>query len=70
MRVVRLCAMGHLSQHLQGCACFCFKLVPVSECTKIARFSAVAAAILTAPLRNRTTFKALSCAFWLAIKHR
>ena len=32
------------------------------ECTKIARFSAVAAAILTAPPQNRTIFKAPRCA--------
>ena len=33
-----------------------------SECTKIARFSAVAAAIFTAPPQNRAIFKAPRCA--------
>ena len=32
------------------------------ECTKIARFSAVAAAIFTAPPQNRAIFKATRCA--------
>ena len=39
-----------------------------SECTKIARFSAVAAAIFTAPPQNRAIFKAPRCAISSAKK--
>ena len=39
-----------------------------SECTKIARFSAVAAAIFTAPTQNRAIFKAPRCAISSAKK--
>ena len=39
-----------------------------AECTKIARFSAVAAAILTAPPQNRVIFKAPRCAISSAKK--
>ena len=39
-----------------------------SECTKFARFSAVAAAILTAPPQNRAIFKAPRCAISSAKK--
>ena len=38
------------------------------ECTKIARFSAVAAAIFTAPPQNRAIFKAPRCAISSAKK--
>ena len=38
------------------------------ECTKIVRFSAVAAAICTAPLRNCAIFKASRCAISLRSK--
>ena len=38
------------------------------ECTKIARFSAVAAAIFTAPPQNRSIFKAPRCAISSAKK--
>ena len=40
----------------------------VPECTKIARFSAVAAAIFTAPPQNRVIFKAPTCAISSAKK--
>ena len=40
----------------------------VTECTKIARFSAVAAAIFTAPPQNRAIFKAPRCAISSAKK--
>ena len=39
-----------------------------AECTKIARFSAVAAAIFTAPPQNRAIFKAPRCAISSAKK--
>ena len=39
-----------------------------AECTKITRFSAVAAAIFTAPLQNRAIFKAPRCAISSAKK--
>ena len=39
-----------------------------TECTKIARFSAVAAAIFTAPPQNRAIFKAPRCAISSAKK--
>ena len=39
-----------------------------AECTKIARFSAVAAAIFTAPPQNRAIFKAPRCAISFAKK--
>ena len=39
-----------------------------TECTKIARFSAVAAAIFTAPPQNRAIFKAPTCAISSAKK--
>ena len=41
---------------LQGCTQGCSCCAP--ECTKIARFSAVAAAIFTAPPQNRAIFEA------------
>ena len=45
------------------------KRTPVNpECTKIARFSAVAAAIFTAPPQNRAIFKAPRCAISFAKK--
>ena len=40
----------------------------IPECTKMARFSAVAAAILTAPPQNRAIFKAPRCAISSAKK--
>ena len=43
-------------------------LFKASECTKIARFSAVAAAIFTAPPQNRAIFKAPRCAISAAKK--
>ena len=43
-------------------------MLTTSECTKIARFSAVAAAIFTAPPQNRAIFKAPRCAISSAKK--
>ena len=45
-----------------------FAMAPPAECTKIARFSEVAAAIFTAPPQNRAIFKAPRCAISSAKK--
>ena len=52
---------------LQKSAVFCRKM-PCPECTKIARSSAVAAAIFTAPPQNRAIFRAPRCAISSAKK--
>ena len=48
--------------------CMSDKLSSRPECTKIARFSAAAAAIFTAPPQNRAIFKAPRCAISSAKK--
>ena len=56
-----------LDSDTQRCPQCCWSL-SWPECTKIARFSAVAAAIFTAPPQNRAIFKAPRCAISSAKK--